>query len=82
MTANPILVLSMATLIAGCAAGTPTVSGPPAYQEGYDNGCSSGYFFAGNKVFRHIKDTARFNSDQEYKTGWEDGFAKCRSWPL
>jgi hypothetical protein len=44
---------------------------PPAFKEGFKDGCDS---FRGN----YRRDTARFNADANYATGWQDGFSICR----
>jgi hypothetical protein len=44
---------------------------PLAYRQGYSDGCAS----AGGT---ERKDSARFGSDGNYRTGWQDGLAVCR----
>jgi hypothetical protein len=44
---------------------------PLPYRQGYADGCSS----IGD--VEH-KDAARFKSDGQYRTGWQDGFAMCK----
>jgi len=88
------LVASVALIVAGCASlrgvpGAPPVAPPlprnaepppPSinlsgfplpYRQGYADGCAS----AGG--VRH-RDDARYGSDPNYHTGWEDGVALCR----
>lgn len=44
---------------------------PLPYRQGYADGCSS------VGALEH-KDQARFKSDGQYRTGWQDGFALCK----
>jgi hypothetical protein len=44
---------------------------PLPYRQGYADGCAS----AGGS---ERKDAARFGSDGNYRTGWQDGLALCR----
>jgi hypothetical protein len=52
---------------------------PPAYAEGYDDGCASGKEAAGGLFANARKDTTRYGAaDGQYAQGWNDGFEKCR----
>jgi hypothetical protein len=44
---------------------------PLPYRQGYADGCSSA---SGTQR----KDAARFESDPNYRTGWQDGVTLCR----
>jgi len=44
---------------------------PPAFKEGFRDGCDS---FRGN----YRRDASRFNKDNNYTIGWQDGFSICR----
>ena len=44
---------------------------PLPYRQGYADGCAS----SGGVVH---KDNARYASDPNYRTGWQDGIALCR----
>jgi len=72
---------ALAFSIAGCASAPPTKGEPPApgvnlsgfpleYRQGYADGCASATGAA-------RKDGARFGSDGNYRTGWQDGLAIC-----
>ena len=52
---------------------------PPAYAEGYADGCSSGREAAGGLFDETRKDTTRYGTDRQYAKGWDDGFQQCRS---
>lgn len=44
---------------------------PPAFKEGFRDGCDS---FRGTTR----RDANRFNKDNDYTIGWQDGFSICR----
>lgn len=44
---------------------------PPAFKEGFRDGCDS---FRGS----YRRDANRFNKDNDYTIGWQDGFSICR----
>jgi hypothetical protein len=44
---------------------------PPAFKEGFRDGCDS---FRGN----YRRDANRFNKENDYTIGWQDGFSICR----
>lgn len=90
---HALMFAAVATL-AGCAAVAPVPSSPPVapplpanreppppavnlsgfplpYRQGYADGCAS----AGGT---ERKDAARFASDPNYRTGWQDGVTLCR----
>lgn len=46
----------------------------PSYSSGFADGESSGYVAAGHPYYRFTKDTKRFESDSQYRQGWNDGF--------
>ena len=52
---------------------------PPAYAEGYDDGCSSGKEAAGGLFAETRKDTTRYDTDSQYTQGWNEGFGTCRT---
>jgi hypothetical protein len=51
---------------------------PPAYAEGYEDGCSSGNAAAGSTFHSATKDDSRYAADSQYAQGWDAGFAKCQ----
>ncbi|MEE8259726.1 MAG: hypothetical protein V3R14_01875 [Nitrospinaceae bacterium] len=55
------------------------VQQPAAYKVGFMGGCDSGHLSAGETSFIFKKDTARFDTDDAYKQGWNDGFNRCVS---
>jgi len=52
---------------------------PPAYADGYDDGCASGKEAAGGLLAETRKDVERYGTDAAYTQGWNDGFEKCKS---
>jgi hypothetical protein len=44
---------------------------PLPYRQGYTDGCAS-------VGATEQKDAARFRSDGQYRTGWQDGFSLCK----
>ena len=52
---------------------------PPAYAEGYADGCSSGKEAAGGLFYETRKDRARYGADRQYTQGWDQGFQRCRN---
>ena len=44
---------------------------PLPYRQGYTDGCAS-------VGATEQKDAARFKSDGQYRTGWQDGFFLCK----
>lgn len=76
-------VAALTLMLAACAGvGTPSpqrapnvnLSGyPPAFREGYLDGCETGRALIGIR-----KDERRFTSDALYAQGWRDGFDICK----
>ena len=52
---------------------------PPAYAEGYDDGCSSGKEAAGGLFDETRKEVTRYGTDRQYTQGWDIGFQQCKS---
>ena len=52
---------------------------PPAYVDGYVDGCSSGRSMAGDRNFKYRKDDGRSDRDALYARGWQDGQIACRN---
>jgi len=50
----------------------------PAYVDGYKDGQYSGYVAAGHPYSRFQKDTHRYANDNQYRQGWDDGFAVAK----
>ena len=50
-----------------------------AYQEGYSDGCHSGFVAGGSIVHFFRKDTDRQLNDAEYADGWKHAYRECKS---
>jgi hypothetical protein len=50
-----------------------------AYKEGTEHGCSAGKNSAGDTWHPFSKDVDKYVNDKYYKTGWDDGFNKCKT---
>ena len=53
------------------------VQQPAGYKVGFMEGCDSGRLSGGNNSYLFKKDSTRFETDDEYKQGWSDGFNRC-----
>lgn len=51
---------------------------PPAYAEGYADGCASGKAAAGGSFAQARKAASRYGAEDRYTAGWDDGFEECR----
>ncbi len=52
---------------------------PIAWQEGYKQGCNSGYVAGGSLVHSFARDTRRIIEDEQYNSGWKQGYRQCKS---
>ncbi len=52
---------------------------PAAYKVGFMEGCDSGRLSAGDNSYLFKKDVDRFNTDDVYQQGWNDGHSRCAS---
>ncbi|WPN46530.1 MULTISPECIES: hypothetical protein [unclassified Pseudomonas] len=50
---------------------------PPAFADGFDDGCSSGRQAAGSISGEFRKNVPRYLKDPLYAEGWSDGFHQC-----
>jgi hypothetical protein len=64
------------SVVAGCAGPTTGQGRPPAYADGFNDGCQSGRA-AQDVLGRPRKDVRRFESDPQYAQGWSDGYRQC-----
>lgn len=51
---------------------------PPAYADGYKDGCGSGRQAAGS-MGTFTKNVPRYTSETFYSGGWDDGFRQCQA---
>jgi hypothetical protein len=75
----PVLLAALAVAACGSVEQTMIERGfPPAYAEGFADGCASGKEAAGGWFVQARKDTRRYGADGQYTAGWDDGFEECR----
>ena len=69
-------------LIAGCQTTHEDLIAkgyPPAFADGFDDGCSSGRQAAGAITGEFRKNVPRYLKDKHYAEGWSDGFRQCQA---
>ncbi|MCP1650770.1 hypothetical protein [Pseudomonas nitroreducens] len=82
MAPRATLILLCAALLGGCATTHETLIAqgyPPAYADGYDDGCGSGRQAAGAITGEFRKDVPRYLDEPKYAQGWNDGFQQCQA---
>lgn len=52
---------------------------PPAFADGYQDGCGSGRSAAGSITGTFSKNVQRYLSEKLYSSGWDDGFRQCQA---
>ncbi len=52
---------------------------PLSFQDGYKDGCDSGFVAGGSLVHGFKRDTARTLEDEQYRLGWKKGYSQCKS---
>ncbi|MDH0732258.1 hypothetical protein N5F23_17545 [Pseudomonas sichuanensis] len=75
------LGLCVLLLLAGCETTHEQMVNqgfPPAYADGFQDGCSSGRQAAGPMAGDFRKDVARYLHNRQYESGWDDGFRQCQ----
>jgi len=77
--ANAVLMTGLAAVVAACL--NPAL--PPGttrqYADGYRDGCDSGYSDAARDGYflAYYKNQARYDSDADYRDGWDKAYAAC-----
>lgn len=59
--------------------------GPPIYQQGYRDGCESGFKGYGthyNKVWWSFKQDEKYRNDPVYYQIWKDAYAHCAAYAM
>ena len=80
-----LFIIAIALVLASCQTNRARVDQevgagqPQEYKDGYGPGCDSGYVAAGHPYYSFSKDVRRYGVDSLYKSGWDDGFAVCKS---
>ena len=78
------ILIIFAGFLASCAPSTKVVKitkdtheKPFSYQDGFLNGCSSGFQQKGMTGYLYFKDLLRYQNDDDYRIGWLAGYKKC-----
>lgn len=82
MRQSLLLVAFAGLMFTGCVSTHDTLikaGHDPAYADGFSDGEESGYFAARNPYCRFTKDTHRFDSDSQYRQGWNDGYDAAKT---
>lgn len=77
-----IFALGGIVVLTGCASEADIMrqqGQPIAYVDGFDDGCHSGKKAGGSLFDQFNKDVRRFEKDEEYASGWADGFRQCET---
>ncbi len=78
-----VLLLGLAGILCACSRNlvNPQVPPPgsPAFEEGYLNGCDSGFASADRDGYSTSfrKDEMRYGSEVDYRRGWDAGLTAC-----
>lgn len=75
-------VLWLVVLLAGCQTTHEHLiqqGYPPAFADGFQDGCSSGRQAAGVISGEFKKDVPRYLKNRQYESGWDDGFRQCQA---
>ncbi|MCO6059524.1 hypothetical protein NG726_22995 [Pseudomonas sp. MOB-449] len=77
-----LLAALCASLLAGCESTHDHLLAqgyPPAFADGFADGCNSGRQAAGVISGEFRKDVPRYLKDANYAEGWSDGFRQCQA---
>ncbi|AOE83503.1 hypothetical protein [Pseudomonas sp. TCU-HL1] len=77
-----LLATLCASLLVGCESTHDHLLAqgyPPAFADGFADGCSSGRQAAGVISGEFRKDVPRYLKDAHYAEGWSDGFRQCQA---
>ncbi|GEM_PF-363495 len=75
-------LISFVVILPGCMSEADLLrqqGQPPAYVNGFDDGCHSGKKAGGSWFDQFKKDVNRFGKDKLYSQGWTDGFRQCET---
>lgn len=73
------IVMSLGACTTGLVNPQIPPPGSPAFEEGYLDGCNSGFRDAGRDGYEqnYRKDVTRYGREPDYKQGWDQGHAAC-----
>ena len=78
-----VTLLGLAGILCACSSNlvNPQIPPPgsPAFEEGYLEGCDSGFASADRPGYsaNWRKDEARYGGEPDYRRGWDTGLAAC-----
>jgi len=75
-------VLWLVMLVAGCQSTHEQLLAegyPPAFADGFEDGCGSGRQAAGAIGGQFKKNVPRYLKEPHYAEGWSDGFRQCQA---
>ena len=77
------LTLVAASLVSGCiffpSAKDKALRNTPSFKAGYGDGCAAASTQSSNYREGPYKDQALYQSDQNYRAGWANGYQSCRA---
>lgn len=77
-----VVMLGVLMMLSGCQSTHQELLAkgyPPAFADGFDDGCGSGRQAAGVITGEFRKNVPRYLKDPAYAQGWEDGFRQCKA---
>lgn len=77
-----VLIPLLTSLLLGCGTTRDYLvhqGYPPAFADGFQDGCNSGHQAAGAISGTYHKNVPRYLADAQYATGWGDGFEQCQA---
>jgi hypothetical protein len=75
-------VLCLIVFVGGCQSTREQLLAegyPPAFADGFQDGCGSGRQAAGVISGEFKKNVPRYLKDPQYAEGWDDGFRQCKA---
>ena len=75
-------VVAMGLSFTGCASTAESMQKQgygPDYSKGYGDGCTSGKKAGGALLLDFTKNVDRYDHNNKYREGWDDGYESCKS---
>lgn len=77
-TALMMTLTTLTLFLAGCPSEHSYLAAkPPAFQEGYRDGCKNAEEMVVNSFVERKDNTERYKNDPIYRDGWDDGYSRC-----
>ncbi len=77
-----LMIVTLLIVVSGCVSQRENMISqgyPPAYADGYDDGCHSGSNAGGSIIDQFTKNVKRYKEDSQYRQGWDDGYKQCKA---